>query len=372
MAKHPDYPGVSSMTDRHGKERWRFRRSGHKDVMLPGEPHSPEFDGAYQAAVEGRTVKLPTAANPESLKAAYAILRQSREWRDLGDKTRTRDAKLIEAFLAHGGAKPWGDGPVSELRHTNIEDYLETYLDVPHVERRALLAIRKLVQTAIRKDWIAADPTYAIKRNPATAGWPAWSRDMMDAYERRWPIGTPQRTAYALGLWMGNRASDVARLRWDHLVTKHSMIDGKRLSVEGFEFIQHKTRKRGEAIFLPLTPMLGAALAPLDRSTGHVLLTARGNPYSDNALTQAMVYWATQAGLPAGYSMHGLRKALGVKLAEADATTREIMEVLGHSSIQYAELYTREADKTRLAVKGMEKMATLERAIRRPDLKVVR
>jgi integrase len=70
--------------------------------------------------------------------------------------------------------------------------------------------------------------------------------------------------------------------------------------------------------------------------------------------------------------MHGLRKALGVKLAEADATTREIMEVLGHSSIQYAELYTREADKTRLAVKGMQKMEQLERAIRRPDLKVVR
>jgi hypothetical protein len=122
------------------------------------------------------------------------------EWRDLADKTRTRDARLIEAFLAHGGDRPWGDGPVSELRHTNIEDYLETYLDVPHVERRALLAIRKLVQTAIRKDWIAADPTYAIKRNPAASGWPAWSRDMMDAYERRWPIGTPQRTAYALGL----------------------------------------------------------------------------------------------------------------------------------------------------------------------------
>jgi integrase len=143
-------------------------------------------------------------------------------------------------------------------------------------------------------------------------------------------------------------------------------------TIEGFEFVQHKGRKRGKTMFLPLTPLLVAALAPLSRDTERVLVSRLGRTFSDNGLTQAMVDWARKAGIPEGYSMHGLRKSLGVKLAEADATTREIMEVLGHSSMEYAELYTREADRLRLAVKGMRKMSALEQALRKPDLKVVK
>lgn len=74
--KHPDYPGVSSMVTRHGKTRWRLRRSGKPDVMLPGEPHTADFDKAYQDAVLGikalvfrclaapalRVSRLPTAS----------------------------------------------------------------------------------------------------------------------------------------------------------------------------------------------------------------------------------------------------------------------------------------------------------------------
>ena len=48
--------------------------------------------------------------------------------------------------------------------------------------------------------------------------------------------------------------------------------------------------------------------------------------------------------------MHGLRKALGAKLAEADATTRQLMEVLGHTNIAFAELYSREASQVRLGL----------------------
>lgn len=35
--------------------------------------------------------------------------------------------------------------------------------------------------------------------------------------------------------------------------------------------------------------------------------------------------------------MHGLRKTMGKLLAERKATTREIMDVLGHTDIQHAE-----------------------------------
>jgi integrase len=65
--------------------------------------------------------------------------------------------------------------------------------------------------------------------------------------------------------------------------------------------------------------------------------------------------------------MHGLRKTLGKILAEEGATTRELMEVLGHSSIQHAELYSREAEQARMARSGMGKA----RDRLRPRLRVV-
>jgi hypothetical protein len=214
--KHPDYPGVSSMTDRHGKQRWRFRRGGHKDIMLPGEPHTPEFDAAWQAVIEcqplphkGQVIRLSAAALPETFKAAYVLLRKSQDWKDLDDRTRERDCRHIEKFLGYSDGL--GDCRVADLRRKHVRSYLATMADTPHAARVALKSIRKLVMTAIEEEWLDTDPTWQMKYNPPRNGWPAWTADMMDAFERHWPVGSPPRTAYALGLWLGNRASDVAR-----------------------------------------------------------------------------------------------------------------------------------------------------------------
>src|SRR5690606_25161367 len=108
-------------------------------------------------------------------------------------------------------------------------------------------------------------------------------------------------------------------------------------SVDGFEFIQFKGRNRGggKRVFLPMTPMLERELAPLSRDTDTVLVNSRGGPYKDGVLSTRMAEWCADAGIEPGYTMHGLRKALGVKLAEADASTRQLMETLGHSNIAY-------------------------------------
>jgi hypothetical protein len=50
MSRPPKY--VQGFIDRHGKPRFYFRRSGFKQVPLPGLPWSPEFMVVYQAAVQ--------------------------------------------------------------------------------------------------------------------------------------------------------------------------------------------------------------------------------------------------------------------------------------------------------------------------------
>lgn len=89
------------------------------------------------------------------------------------------------------------------------------------------------------------------------------------------------------------------------------------------------------------------------------LVTAYGEPFSAKSLTGTMAHWCKLAGLPKGLTLHGLRKSLGVYLAEAEASTRQLMDVLGHDDIDHAELYSREASQVRLAVQGMDRVVRL-------------
>ncbi len=87
--KHPDYPGVSSYTDNRGTTRYKFRRRGLRSATIPGQPHTPQFDTAYQAAVEGRVVRkaevvpMPGAASPHSLDACWRELQKTTKWKRL-------------------------------------------------------------------------------------------------------------------------------------------------------------------------------------------------------------------------------------------------------------------------------------------------
>jgi len=104
-------------------------------------------------------------------------------------------------------------------------------------------------------------------------------------------------------------------------------------------------------------PELERTLEGTPRRGECVVLTQWGKPFSIKALGMRMQRWTNMAGIPPGYRLHGLRKTLGKMLAESGATTRELMAILGHDNIAYAELYTREAEQKNLAQSGMDKLA---------------
>lgn len=104
-------------------------------------------------------------------------------------------------------------------------------------------------------------------------------------------------------------------------------------------------------MFIPVVGKLAVALAPLDRSkSGTVLKNAYCNPFSEKSLTGMMQHWTRQAGIPDGYTLHGLRRTFGTYLAECNIQARAIMEAMGHSSMTVTDEYVREANKRRIAV----------------------
>lgn len=345
------FPNAGSFEDRHGKVRWRYRRRG-KTFSLHGEPGDPEFQASYDAAVRGekykppRVLHLPGATIAKSLRAGWRIVTtRTEEWKALDESSKEQQTRVAERFLERlvpGTEMPYGDGLVSDLKRKHIKAVLADLSDTPHAARHVLTIIRKIITAALDEEWIEVDPTHRLKYRPAYGGWRAWTLEEREKFEAFWPPGSTARTAYSLALYLGHRRSDVARAKWAEVVPGWASVT------------QMKT---GRALDLPIMPQLAEALAAInDRESPYILVNAYGRPYSIKALGMRMQDWTRTAGLGPGATMHGLRKTLGKALAESGATTRELMDILGHTDIKHAELYSREAEQKILAESGMGKL----------------
>jgi integrase len=115
--------------------------------------------------------------------------------------------------------------------------------------------------------------------------------------------------------------------------------------------------KTGAELLLPIHSALAEDL-------GHVpagqmvfmLIDERGGrqePFASNGLYNTFIRWCGEAGIPAGRSPHGLRKAGARRLAEAGATTHQIAAVTGHRTLAEVGRYTRAAEQAWLAKAGM-------------------
>lgn len=351
------HPHAGSYADRHGKTRWRFRR-GKSSRSLPQQPGHPEFEAAYLAAIEGRAAPKPatvhrlfTAASPRSLRAAWRVLRtDTLEWKTLGPAIKTAQTAIAERFLTtpviEGEPLTFGDVDVADLRRKHIKALLARRSDTPHAAAHLLRVIRKLTGVALDQEWIEVDPTYRLKFRPEYKGWKAWPNEMLDKFEKRWPVGSTPRLVYSLALYFGHRRSDVTQVRWSDL------------EAAGTNVVQQKTGKR---LWLPMHPNLQEVIEATTESAEFVVMTQWGKPFSPKALGMRMQKWTAAADIPPGHTLHGLRKTLGKALAEHGATTRQLMDMLGHDNIEHAELYSREADQRTMAADGMDKLANWRR-----------
>jgi integrase len=267
-------------------------------------------------------------------------------------ETRPRQDKIAWKFLnstvSDEGTTVWGDVLLADLKRRHVKGILAAMSDTPHAGRHLLTVLRRMILVGLDEEWIESDPTYKLKHRPEYKGWKAWPDEAREKFEKRWPIGTPPRLAYCLALWLGNRRGDIAKLA-------PSAIRGDKIHL-----VQGKT---GRALVLDVTPMLREVLDATDLSGPAVLMTVYGEPFSAKSLTGRMADWTKSAGLPPGYTLHGLRKTLGKMLAESGSTTREIMDTLGHTDIQARRALLARSGTGALGERGMGKVV---RFVKRP------
>ena len=372
MATDQNFPGASSVT-KGGKTYWRFRRDG-KEKALPGMPGDECFAIAYHKAAAGQPLPsaeiIPLAAigRPErgTWGAAWTLYKQGDEY--LGYAPLTQDAKRrrIETFLTDQVEPPylleWKDAPVIETPAKLLRLYFQGVNKRSNaMARQTLDVVKALVDIAIDQEWIEpeANPTLAISiKQKRSKPSPAWPTAILDKFEMHHQPGSSARTAFALALYMGNRRSDVAAVRWDQIEAQEWIDeDGELQTMEVLHFNQRKNQKRsgGKEMNLPIVNELKEALAPLDRSQGGTILKSSwGRGYKETSLTNMMGQWIEAAGIPAGYTMHGLRRTFAHIVTDAGMDAVGTMAVMGHSDLATTQVYVNEAGKRRAQI-GMKK-----------------
>ena len=327
--------------DRHGRPRHYFRRSGFKQVPLPGLPGSAEFMAAYQAALAlGERQRHEIGAGrskPGTVAAAVSGYYGSLDFANLAEGTRRERRRILEHFRAEHG-----DKCIALLKREHIEKMVAVKSSTPGAATNFLVAIQALLRYAKAVGLRTDDPTIGIRRPKIrSAGIYTWTEEDIAAFERCHPIGTRARLALSLLLYTAQRRSDIVILGRQHV------RDG---------VMQIRQSKTGNVLQIPIHPELQRSLdvTPSDHLT--FLVSHYGKPFTPDAFAMWFRRECVKAGLPKCASVHGLRKAACRRLAEAGCSEKEISAISGHLSLKEVARYTKAADQARMARSAMSAM----------------
>ena len=322
---------VHRFVDRHGTPRFYFRRHGMR-TRLPGKPGEAAFIDAYQRALQGVENVLPVPArlahSQGSLGALITLYKSS-----LGFKRNKLRTQHVTRLILDRFASKHGHRLVKQMKRNHVEKILADMASTPAAANDLLKKLRRLMDFAREIGWRLDDPCDGI--TPFKSGTHhTWTDQQLDTFEAAWPIGTKERTAYALHLFTAQRSQDVRQMTW-------ADATGDAIRV-----VQGKT---GERLTIPIHPELRRVLNAHPRKHHLIIATAFGRPFTEKGYGQWMAKAIERADLPAECVTHGLRKAGARRLAEHGATAKEIAAITGHRTLKEVSRYTADADQTRLA-----------------------
>jgi integrase len=213
---------------------------------------------------------------------------------------------------------------------------------------------------AVKARLIKTDPTVGVDNppRPQSDGFAPWPEDDIATYESRWPIGTRQRVWLDVLIYTGLRRGDAVRFGRQHVRNGVGTI---------------KTEKTDTEVTLPILPVLAETLKVGPCGDLTFIAGESGRPLTKESFGNLFRKACRDAGLP-NRSAHGLRKAAATRAANAGATVAELEAIFGWQGGTMAALYTRAADRRRLAQGAMHKLArtTDEQMLPAPERQTTR
>jgi integrase len=334
----PRPPYLHREKTRHGRPVWYVRRNG-KRIRIKAEYGTPEYDAQYQAALSATPQPQKGAATTGTLVWLIERYREDSAWTNLAPTTRRLRKSHFEQILGTAGSKP-----ISAITSTAIKAGIKRREKTPAQAQHFLDTMRGLFRWAIEAEKVKVDPTVTITLSRRkNDGYPIWTEEDVAAYEKRWPIGTRERVWLDVLLYTGLRRGDVVRIGRQHVR-------------DGVATLKTEKSKYMVEVTLPILPVLAETLAAGPCGDLAFIIGAHGKPMAKQTFSNAFAAAARRAGIT-GKSAHGLRKLGATRAANAGATTAQLKSIFGWTSDRMPELYTRTADRRRLAMESMHKLA---------------
>jgi integrase len=319
--------------NRHGAVTWYVRRGHGRRVRIKAAFDTKEFWAQYRAALEGEP--LPSKP-PKTHTLAWGLerYRRSSSWAQLSNATRRQSENIYRSVV-----KTAGHELLRDIATETMKAGRERRSATPHAANNFLKAMRRFFKWAVDPEGgklLATNPTTGVKllKGKNKDGFHTWSDEEITRFENRWPIGTRERLALDLLLYTGLARGDVVRLGTQHVAN----------GVITF----HMEKNRGDGIvYPPLLPVLATTIAASKTGDLTFLVTERGTPFVKESFGNWFHEACREAGCPG--SAYGLRKAGATRAAENGATVHQLMALFGWKTEKMALIYTRKADRKRLA-----------------------
>lgn len=359
----PRPPHLQREMTRHGKTVWFVRIGKGPRTRIKAAFGTPEFNTEYDAAVAGKPL-AGGSPSKSSLQWLWDSYRETGAWTELAMSTRRQRENIMLRVVKDSGAKPY-----AAIGPQNIQDGLDKRSKTPAAARNFLDTMKGMFRWAKKRKHVKKDPTAdseleAPKRKKGK-GFPAWTREDVEAYRRCWPQGTRQYVWLDVLLYTGPRRGDAA------IIGRQHEKDIKNEDGSVSRVVQWKTEKGGELVTVTI-PVLPPLRKTLDIGpTGDLtwVCGARGRPLAKESFGNDFSQAARQAGIKK--SAHGVRKIAATLAAENGATAHELMALFGWTTIAIAEVYTREAARARLSAGAAHKLDETGTSMPAPS-KVVR
>jgi integrase len=342
----PRPPHLQHEITRHGKTVWYVRVSHGPRIRIRAEFGSLEFDAEYRAALTG-TPTRKAAPSCSSLQWLLTRYRETTAWTDLSAATRRQRDNIFVGVLETAGQEPY-----ARITAATIEAGKERRTHTPAQARNFLDAMRGLFRWAYKAGLTKVDPTLGVHNPPRkrSDGFIPWTEEHAAAYEAHWPIGTRQRVWVDVLLYTGLRRGDAVRLSRQHV---------RAGSI--------KTEKSGFTVEVPVfvLPVLQETLDAGPCGDLIFIVGMNGRPLTKESFGNMFKDACKAAGVPG--SAHGVRKLAATRMANNGATEAMLDAVFGWTDRKMASLYTRSADRRRLAAQAIDMLNAAGTSIPAPS-----
>jgi integrase len=332
----PRPPFLRREVSRHGVVVWYVRKGEGQRIRIRAAFATPEFDAEYRAALDA--TPRPVKGGPAAGSIAWLIARyqETTAWTKLSRASQRQRQNMFAQVI-----KAAGNRPFTEITKRSLESARDRRSAAQG--RKFLDVMRGLFRWAVKADIAKLDPTIGVANPTAlkTAGFHVWSEDDVAVYEARWPLATRERVWLDVLLYTGLRRGDAVRLGRQHVRDGIATL---------------KTEKNGTEVTLPILPVLAETLAVGPCGDLAFIAGESGRPLTKESFGNLFRKACRAAGLQ-NRSAHGLRKAAATRAANAGATVAQLEAIFGWSGGTMASLYTRSADRRRLAIEAMSKLA---------------